>query len=68
MLMSKSQALEVATLLRKAAKSNADGFVRTGYVPRRGIVVEVVKNDRVLVDVGETGAPLLRDLDEDLLA
>ena len=61
MLMSKSQAREVAALLRKAAKSGEDGLIRCGYGPRRGIVVEVVKHGKVVVAVGETGAPLLDD-------
>ena len=62
--MSKSQAGQVAAMLRRATKSEAEGLVRVGYVPRHGVVVEVIKNNETLDAVGETGAPLLPDDDE----
>lgn len=61
MLLSKSQAQQVAALLNKSSRSQTDGLIRCGYLPGRGIVVDVIKNDTVVEAIGETGAPLLLD-------
>ena len=61
MLMSKSQAAEVAAALRKASKDHRSALVRISYQPRHGYVVELVRNGKAL-HTWETGVQPLPSL------